>query len=225
MLRKLNRTTLWALTILLWSASGTTYAETAYISDELTVPLRSGPSGGHRILHRGLPSGTTLEIVSIDEEAGFTQIRTTRGTEGWIRSQYLVREPIAKMRLREAQRRVSQLEARLADSRSEITALNESNAAQANSNQQANAQVSALQNELAELQAISADAVTNYEENLRLQEVNRRLQDELDDIAEERDMLADNAANEGIMLGAGFILLGLIAGVLIKARPQRSAWN
>ncbi|MGK0260688.1 MAG: hypothetical protein ACI96M_004140, partial [Candidatus Azotimanducaceae bacterium] len=45
------------------------------------------------------------------------------------------------------------------------------------------------------------------------------------DVAEARDMLADNEANEGIMLGAGLILLGLIAGVLIKARPQRSAWS
>ena len=40
-----------------------TWAATAYISDELTVPLRSGPSGGHRILHRGLPSGTVLEVI------------------------------------------------------------------------------------------------------------------------------------------------------------------
>lgn len=53
-------------------------AATVYISDELTVPLRSGPSGGHRIIHRGLPSGTQMEILDVNEEAGFTRIRTAR---------------------------------------------------------------------------------------------------------------------------------------------------
>ena len=50
-----------------------------YISDVLTVPLRSGPSTAHRILHRGLPSGTQLTILAVDEEAGFTQVRTASG--------------------------------------------------------------------------------------------------------------------------------------------------
>lgn len=205
--------------------SATAVAETAYISDELTVPLRSGPSGGHRILHRGLPSGTQLEILSEDTDAGFTQIRTTRGTEGWIRSQYLVREPIAKIRLAEAQRRISQLQRSLEQQRSENQNLAANNASQAQANQQGESRISELEQELAELQRISAGAVQTHEENLQLQAVNQRLQDELDDISEERKMLEDNTQNQGIMLGAGFILLGLIAGVLIKSRPQRSAWN
>ena len=90
-------------------------AETVYISDELTVPLRSGPSNGHRILHAGLPSGTQMEVLGEDEAAGFTQIRTTRGTEGWIRTQYLVREPIAKMRLAAAQRELNQARSQCPD--------------------------------------------------------------------------------------------------------------
>ena len=66
-----------------------------YVSDNLTVPLRSGPSNGHRILHRGLPSGTRLTVLGEDADAGFINIRTDRGTEGWIPTQYLVAEPIA----------------------------------------------------------------------------------------------------------------------------------
>ncbi|MBA3614153.1 MAG: hypothetical protein H0W49_14835, partial [Nitrospirales bacterium] len=53
-----------------------------YISDVVTVPLRSGPTTAHRILHRGLPSGTQLTILGTDEEAGFTQVRTNDGMEG-----------------------------------------------------------------------------------------------------------------------------------------------
>ena len=42
------------------------------------------PSTAHRILNRGLPSGTPLEVLSIDEASGFAQVRTENGTEGWI---------------------------------------------------------------------------------------------------------------------------------------------
>ncbi len=211
--------------VFLGATTPTTQAATAYISDELTVPLRSGPSGGHRIIHRGLPSGTTLETISVDEEAGFTQIRTQRGTEGWIRSQYLVTEPIAKMKLASAQRQAARLEQRLADAQEEIKQLNQSNQQQVSTNQQGSARIRSLEQELARIKEISAGAIATHEENIQLKEINARLGDELDDISEARDRLEDNESNQALMLGAGFVFLGLIAGVLIKARPQRSAWT
>ncbi|MDG2278219.1 MAG: TIGR04211 family SH3 domain-containing protein [Pseudomonadales bacterium] len=200
-------------------------SNTVYISDELTVPLRSGPSGSHRILHRGLASGTQLAVVGEDVEAGFTQIRTTRGTEGWIRSQYLVDEPIAKLRLITAQREITRLEQQVQRAQSQISNLTQDTVKQDNAKQASANEIDELKVALDRITSISSSAVETHEENLRLQDVNARLRDELGDIAEERNLLHDNAANEGIMLGAGFILLGLIAGVLLKARPQRSAWS
>ena len=52
-----------------------------------------------------------------------------------------------------------------------------------------------------------------------------RLRDELDDLAETRARLEDNATNQALMIGGGLLLIGLIVGAVIKARPQRSAWN
>ncbi len=200
-------------------------SNTVYISDELTVPLRSGPSGSHRILHRGLASGTQLAVVAEDVEAGFTQIRTTRGTEGWIRSQYLVDEPIAKLRLITAQREITRLEQQVQRAESQISNLTQDNVKQDNATQAYANEIDELKVALDRITSISSSAVETHEENLRLQDVNARLREELGDIAEERNLLHDNVENEGIMLGAGFILLGLIAGVLLKARPQRSAWS
>ncbi len=213
------------LTPLLVLFSTPAAAATAYISDELTVPLRSGPSNQHRILHRGLPSGTQLEILGTDEEAGFTQIRTVRGTEGWIRSQYLVTQPIAKTRLVNAQaelRRVNQQLTRLREQNNELTRNNQSQASQ---NQQDSSRIQALENELEEITRVSANAIETHKLNQQLTETNARLRDELDDVAEARNRLEDNAENQAILIGAGLILLGLLAGVIIKARPQRSAWN
>lgn len=200
-------------------------AATVYISDELTVPLRSGPSGQHRILHAGLPSGTSMEILSVNDTAGFTEVRTSGGTEGWIRSQYLVTEPIAKHRLNEALRQADRLQRELAQAKSQASDLASKGREQAQTNAQDQARIEELQQQLTDLQRISAGAVAQNDENRKLLEINQRLQDELDDIAEERNRLADNAENQAILIGAGLILLGLIAGALIKSRPQRSAWS
>lgn len=217
------QTTFTLIAFLLVSQTAT--AATLYISDQLTVPLRSGPSGAHRILHKGLPSGTELELISVDEAAGFTQIRTNRGTEGWIRSQYLVSEPIAKARLAGAQRALSQARAELAEEQAKVAELTRSTREQGSTNTTSQRRIADLEAELKEIKRISTGAIEEHAANQKLIEVNARLKDELDDLAENRARLEDNAENEAIMIGAVLVILGLLAGVLIKARPQRSAWN
>jgi len=204
---------------------GSVQANTVYISDELTVPLRSGPSSGHRILHRGLPSGTQMEVLETDEDAGFSRIRTSRGTEGWIRSQYLVNQPIAKQRLAAAQRAMANAQAALAAEQAKVRELTASNSERGSTNASNAKRIAELEAELAEITRISAGAIETSAENIKLKEVNARLQDELDDIAQSRAQLEDNAFNEALMIGGGLLFLGLIAGVLIKARPHRSAWS
>lgn len=222
----IRRLTLLVSTVVLLTA-GSAQASTAYISDELTVPLRSGPTSGHRIVHRGLPSGTQMEVLEVDEAAGFSRIKTTRGTEGWIRSQYLVSEPIAKQKLAAAQRARTNAQAALAAEQAKVRELTESNRERGSTNTSNAKRIADLEAELAEITRISAGAIATNAENTTLQEVNARLQDELDDIAQSRAQLEDNTFNQALMIGGGLLLLGLIAGVLIKARPHRSgsAWS
>src|ERR1041384_1550105 len=111
MLRKV----LLALLLVLGPVSA--FAATMYITDELTVPLRRGPSNGHKIVNAALPSGLALEILGEDKAAGFTQVRTPNGTEGWVPTQYLTGEPVAKDRLAAATKRVETLEAQLKSTR------------------------------------------------------------------------------------------------------------
>lgn len=221
------RTALCAQAILMLGLLSTplAHSQTGYISDALTVPLRSGPSGGHRIVHAGLPSGTRLEIMGEDADAGFSQIRTARGTQGWIRSQYLVAEPTAQLKLITAQQEVIQLKRRLEQVQTEVSNLAAASASQATVNQASSDEIDGLKAELERITRISTGAIETHEANLQLKDINARLRNELDDVSEERNLLIDNAENQSLMLGAGFVLIGLIAGVLIKARPQRSAWS
>jgi SH3 domain protein len=196
-----------------------------YISDVLTVPLRSGTSTKHRILHQGLPSGTQLTILATDEEAGFTQVRTNGGMEGWVRSQYLIGKPIARTKLAAAEKRLQGLKSKIAKEREAHSSLkSESKEIEAN-NQTLNSQVEALSKELAELKVISADPINEHARNVELTKQNERLAGEVDELSKKTRQLENNLQLEWLLYGGGLTLIGLLIGVAIKARPRQTSYS
>lgn len=198
-------------------------AETLYISDEFRVPLRSGPSGEHRILHYGLPSGTKLEVLEVDADAGFTHVRLPGGTEGWLPNQYLVGEPIAKIRLTEAEERIEALEGLLegneaATALADYRELEQANAGLLDRNE-------TLADELEGIKQTSQEGLVLYEANQDLVLLNTNLRAEVDDLLAQRDGLEENVERQWMLIGAGLVLIGLMLGVAIKSRPRRNAWS
>ncbi len=188
-------------------------AATLYISDQFTVPLRRGPSNTHRILHQGLPSGTALEVLGTDDAAGFTQVRTANGTEGWIPTQYLSSQPIARDRLAAADRRVETLEAQVKNLRTSDGRAND-----------LAKQTDKLQAELTEIRRISATSIANFEENKQLKASNETLQKQVTQLGDRVRQLERSVMLKSLMGGGGLVLLGLLLGAWIKSRPKRSSW-
>jgi SH3 domain protein len=204
---------------------GQSAAETLYISDTLTVPVRSGPSGGHRIVHRGIPSGTRLEVLDRDQGSGFVQVRTQRGTEGWVREQYLVNEPIARDRLAAANARIARLENELGNIKGNASDLRASRDQSESANEQLTKQLQRAQAELAEVKRVSAGALNEHARNEDLLALNARLRSEVDDLVAETQTLGENLQQRWMLIGALLVLAGLVAGFVIKARPRRSGWS
>lgn len=208
--------------LLLASPSAT--ADTQYISDQLTVPLRSGPSNAHRILHRGLPSGTPLEVLEIDEDAGYTRVRLQNGNEGWLSSQYLVSQPIARDRLAGANRRIESLQAELTNLRQAHSDVQSAYETAEDEAAQLQARVNALEAELADIRRVSAGAIEQDEENRRLRRLNEQLQSEVADLAEELRQSRTNQQQRWMLTGAGLTFGGLLLGAWLR-RPKRSGWG
>ncbi|MDH5699958.1 MAG: TIGR04211 family SH3 domain-containing protein [Nitrospirota bacterium] len=193
-----------------------------YISDELNVPLRSGPSTAHRIIHRGLPSGTKLTVLATDEEAGFTQVRTDGGLEGWVTSQYLIGEPIARVKLAATEKRLKNLQAEIDKEREGRASIQvEHKEAEAN-NRALNSQVQALSKELAELKRISADPINEHARNIELTQQNTLLAGQVEELSSKARRLEDNVQLEWLLYGGALVLIGLLIGVILKARPRQT---
>ena len=194
-----------------------------YISDVLSVPMRSGPSPGHRIVHRGLPSGTHLTILAIDEEATFTQVRTLKGLEGWVRTQYLIGQPISRVKLNATEKRLQKLQTKMeTESEARTTIQAKYKETDAN-NQKLNSQLDTLTKELAELKRISADPINEHARNVELNQQNTRLVAEVDELASKARRLEENVQLQWLLYGGALVLIGLIFGLILKKRPQAQA--
>ncbi len=192
-----------------------------YISDVLSVPMRSGPSPGHRIVHRGLPSGTHLTILAIDEEATFTQVRTLKGLEGWVRTQYLIDQPISRVKLNATEKRLQKLQTKMtAESEARASIQAKYNETEAN-NQKLTSQVATLTKELAELKRIAADPINEHARNVELNQQNTRLVEEVDELASKARRLEENVQLQWLLYGGALVLIVLIIGVFLKARPRQ----
>ena len=196
-----------------------------YISDVLNVPLRSGPSTKHRILHRGLPSGTQLTILAPDEEASFTQVRTNGGMEGWVRSQYLIGEPIARVKLATAEKRLQVLKAKIDKERETHASLQSEYKETEANNRTLSSKVEALAKELADLKIISADPINEHARNVELTRQNTRLVGEVDELFSKARRLEENVQLQWLLYGGALVFIGLILGVVIKARPRKTSYS
>jgi SH3 domain protein len=199
-------------------------AATLYVSDQLTIPLRRGPSNEYKIINAGLPSGTALEVLQTNEEAGFTQVRTPNGTEGWVPSQYLVSEPSARDRLAAATKRADALETELKTLKSSVQEQRSARNEAEGRSSDLSKQTEKLQNELNELRRVSAGAITNYEENKQLKTENESLQAQVSQLSTRVRDLERNTMLRWLLAGGGLVLLGLVLGAWIKSRPKRSSW-
>jgi SH3 domain protein len=200
-------------------------AATMYISDQFTVPLRRGPSTSHRILHAGLPSGMALEIIGQDQAAGFTEVRTPNGTQGWIETQYLTADPIARERLQIANRRIQTLETELKTVRDNYQQARGTGASAESRSNELSKDLAKAQTELAEIKRVSATSIAHYEENKKLKATNQELQGQVSQLTERVRQLERNATLRWLLAGGGLVLVGLVLGALIKSRPKRSSWG
>lgn len=195
--------------------SSAAMADTVYIRDVIYVPLRGGQSNEHRILHQGIRSGTTLERLEVNEETGFARVRMSSGLEGWIQSQYLVTEPIARDRLDGMRQRLETLEA---DYQAATTRLDTNKADnQANLEQISRLEQDklALNEELSRTTELAADVINIDARNTQLEQELEDLNQQIDDLTVVNADLRAEANQTWYMIGAGTILVGMILGLWV----------
>jgi len=197
-----------------------------WVTDQFEITLRNGKSNKQAIL-RMLNSGTRLEILERDEEAGYTLVRTRSGVEGWVLSRYLLARPPARVTLPDVEAKL----ARSAEERKQLgrdlRELREENTALKRQLNQAQASGEDLDRELARITSLSSNTVQIDTENRQLKETLAETEQELEASREESRRLASRSNREWFVIGALVVMFGILVGLILpRIRwKKKSSWG
>lgn len=82
--------------------------EKRYISDELTTYIHSGPGNQYRIIGT-LNAGEEVELLSVDANKKYGQVRDAKGRTAWLLMEELSTEPSLRSRVPELEQQVKTL--------------------------------------------------------------------------------------------------------------------
>ncbi len=196
-------------------------AETAWVSDEFTINLRTGPTNQNAI-RMMLPSGNELEVLERDDEAGWARVRTAGGTEGWVQTQFLMTEPSAREQL-------ERLSSQLTSATTEGTSLSaqlgavraEYDAAQSRI-ENLEQEKSALETELAEIKQTASNVLSINQQNKELREQLVDTDVRVESLEQENRELSSQTNRYWFMSGGLVLVVGIVLGLwLPRIRWQR----
>lgn len=209
------------------TASGYTQAEeTAYVTDNLTITLRSGESIGHQVI-RGLKSGTRLTITERNEDTGYSRVTLEDGTQGWVLTRLLSNTPGAQQLLLETRSALKKANEALKQAQEKLSTSSSARHSSEQSLQQLQQANEKLTQELNQLQAISGNALALNEENKTLKTNQMRLETEIEALKQQNASLEDSTTRNWFITGTGVMLLGLLIGLIIPGLRWRkkTSWS
>ncbi len=213
------------LILLTFSAIGS--AEVRYIDDTLLVPLRSGESLQFRIVHKGVRSGTKVDLLNNNPQSGYSHVRTPEGIEGFLPSRYLVKNEIAKDKLVKVSAQLKKTQTTAAELQVKLKEL-QVNYNSLSGNHEALTQLnSSTSTELDKIKKISANALTLDKRNRELRETNQQLNNDVELLTIDNQRLKDNSQTSNMMIGAALVILGVILALLIpllKPTKKNESW-
>lgn len=196
--------------------SGLAQARTAYVTDSVEIPLRSGESERSKIV-KMLPNGMQLNVLGDNTENGYTYVQAANGAEGFILSRYMSGEPSARNQLEAANKKLEALQ----EENKQLKAAHATN-------QEIGKERDKLSTELSELQQTAANAIQLKQQRDQLQERVISVERELQQLKRENQALTDSSNQDWFLYGGGLSLFGVLLGFIlpkISWRRRSSGWD
>mgnify|MGYP000285725516 FL=1 len=207
--------------------SSSLLAQTVYISDEYRVPLRKSPCSRCSILHRGIKSGTALNLIETNDD-GWTHITTQGGLDGWMPSHYLQNTPTARDRITSMEAKLGIAEKKSNQLAEEVKVLKQTNTGLSAELQSTQATSNDVTSELKTIKKISSNAISINQQNKALLERNSMLQSEIDVLKAANEQLSNRERNTWFLYGVFAVIAGALLTIIIprlRRRKNFSEWG
>lgn len=192
----------------------TANAESVWVSDQFEIMLRTGPSTGNAI-ERMLGSGTPLESLETDAETGYSRVRTSAGTEGWVLTRYLMGEPPAREQLIRLSSQLTNANADGTSMGSQLKSIETEYRAATRRIDDLESERDQLQSELAEIKRVAASVIAIDKQNEDLRRTLVDTQIEVSVLEEENSTLNSQSTRFWFISGALVLFGGIILGLIL----------
>jgi SH3 domain protein len=194
-------------------------AESAYIIDEIVVPLRETPCSSCRVVHPGLRSG--FRVKTLEATDGWSRVETGEGLTGWLPSRYLTSQPIAREQLAALQAELERLKAE--------NPTQDQNRSDLIADDTLTTRSESFPDNILAFGDLPEDTRDLYVQNQELLTHNKILQSEIDVLHATKEELENNEVQRWFIFGGLLVSLGALLGtVLPLLKPKRrgySEWN
>jgi len=195
------------------------FAETAYITEKLEIPVRSGDSRDYRII-RYLQAGAQVEILET-YESGYTKIKDERGREGFVLGRYLVDRAPSFVIAGRLEAEVAKQKETIKRLRQDIKALTSQNESSGESVKAIKDQLAKKEAELNEFLATAGDSITLRNRLVALETERQVLLADNETLRAEKLAGGDDSSKSWFALGALTLAAGWFVGLLMP-RVRRS---
>lgn len=218
---------LYRATSILLFISGSVFAETVYMTDNMDFTLRASESPRGKTLSM-IPSGTELELLHKNNNSGFSRVRTKEGLEGYVISRHTTTSPGSKVLLDQTNQKLASLLEENNILKEELIAIKGNNTQALTPNQNLLEERNRAVQELAELREASTQTVVLKQQRDQLQERVINIQRELEQLKRENQALQGTANQDWFLYGGAVAFIGILFGVFLPKigwRRRSSGWD
>ena len=212
-----------SLILMAVSIISTSWAESRqYVTDDLTIPMRTGITTGHKIL-KFLNSGTPVLIKETSEDGNYTQIMLESNNDklGWVETKYLQDQPVARDRIISLNKNIASIRDKNKALKKDLSNLNQQHQDLNKENTQLKSKIQNLLDTLSKLRESAARPIEIAEENIQLKKdiIEQKLVNEK--LSNKISVLSDKNIKEWFLIGSGVSIGSLILGLLLT----RISWK
>lgn len=187
-----------------------------YVSDDLTIPMRSGTTTGHKIL-KFLSSGMAVEVVETtdDEKHSLVSPLDDASKTGWVETRLLMTNKSARDRLVVEKNKNKTIKTTLSDLKKELAeSKSQNNKLQTIQNELEN-KIKSLKSTLTNLRKNASDPIRIAEENEKLKQQLASAQMKSDQLTQENIILGDQNIKQWFLIGGAVSIGSLIFGIVL----------
>lgn len=192
------------------------------------MPLRAGQSDSYKILHNGIKSGTPLTLLQTNPGTGYSKVQMQNGQTGWIETQYLEGQPIAKDQLKVATDKLTELEAQHQQTLQQVQSLQTQKDALSKDLNDTRAKFEDVQKRLAHIKEMSANVVKIDQRNNELKLSENQLKQQIHQLTESNHKLQNTSNQAWFLRGGALVIIALLLGLLMGRRMhnrRNSGWT